>query len=142
METQRILLVEDNAVIALVIQEMLAEMDLPASISAAGTAEDGLKLALQDPFDVVITDHLLPGMTGLELIQNLVGKNPALRCILMTAFGSLELEREVRGLNNFWYMKKPFPLDDLRKTVREALSAGSGWAGKASVEDDTAPGDS
>ncbi len=122
METKRILLVEDNAVIAYVIQESLAELQHHVEVRVVGSGEDASSEADKAGWDVIITDHLLPGMTGLELIRSKIDRLPGTKWILITAFGSNELEREVRRLKIYRYMTKPFPLEDLREVVQEALA--------------------
>ena len=73
-------------------------------------------------WDLVLTDHCMPGMTGLKLIETLQTLAPATRTILITAYDSAELEQAAQRLNVYRYMAKPFPLGDLKRVVQSALA--------------------
>ena len=76
----------------------------------------------QHAWDLVLTDHCMPGMTGLKLIETLQTLSPATRTILITAYGTDELEQAAQRLHVYRYMTKPFPLGDLKRVVQSALT--------------------
>jgi two-component system response regulator PilR (NtrC family) len=90
-------------------------------VQIVSSAEDALRQVDRKGWDLIITDHLLPGMTGLDLIHARIERLPATKWIVITAFGSAELEKELKRLKIYRYMTKPFPLEDLRQVVLEAL---------------------
>jgi DNA-binding response OmpR family regulator len=75
----------------------------------------------QQPFDLVITDIKMLGLSGLELLEALATIAPATKTITMTAYTSPELAERAHQLNVFAYLTKPFVLSEFRQIVRSAL---------------------
>jgi len=85
------------------------------------SAEEGLELWEQQPFDLLLTDLNLRGMTGLKLVQILRERDVSAPMILVTAYDSVDVRREARTLKIDAYLTKPFFMDDLVETVRRLL---------------------
>jgi DNA-binding NtrC family response regulator len=81
-----VLIVEDEEKLRRVIELQLKTAGY--EVEQAGTAEAALKLA--DRADVIITDLRLPGLSGLEMLQQLRSQDLRTPVIVMTAFGSIE----------------------------------------------------
>src|SRR5258707_3296832 len=71
-------------------------------------AETGLKNLAREPADLVVTDLKLPGMTGLEFLQETKRMNSALPVIVMTAYGSVETAVDAMKAGASDYVLKPF----------------------------------
>ena len=114
-----ILIVEDEAKMRRLLELNLGE-DGFATFSAEA-AEAGLSLLEEESIDLVITDLKLPGMGGLEFLQAVKQRHPALPVIVMTAYGSVEtaVEAMKRGASD--YVLKPFSLAEMRMVVRKEL---------------------
>lgn len=69
------------------------------------------------PADIIITDVVMPGRTGLEVVGWLRLRDWATPVVLVTAFGSAEVHEEARRLGAA-VLDKPFDLDELRRLVR------------------------
>ncbi len=124
-----ILVVEDDAVA----RELLVEV-LRRDGHTVRFAEDGeaaLAAAAAEPPDVLVTDVRLDGMTGIELMQTLRERDPAMQAIVVTAFGSLETAVEAIHGGAFDYMSKPFSMDEVRRMVQRALQARQDAGGPA-----------
>ncbi len=74
--------------------------------------------------DLVITDYRMDRMDGLDLMRAIRSKRPTTLVILMTAFGSDEVQAEAEGLQAYRYITKPFPIEEFQRIVREALNSG------------------
>ena len=85
----------------------------------AGTAEEGLKHAGEA--DLILTDLLLPGMTGIEMIHALRRQNSHTPVIVMTAVGTVENAVEAMRAGATDFLPKPFSLDHLMTVVNKAL---------------------
>ncbi len=72
--------------------------------------------------DVVITDLKMPGMTGVELLEQIRTIDDELPVVLMTAFGTIETAVEAMRLGAFDYITKPFEGDELVITVKRAVA--------------------
>ncbi len=85
------------------------------------SGERALKLLKKIPFDLIILDLVLPGMTGFEFLRALKKDFSEVQIIVITAFGSIETAVESIKLGAFDYLPKPFNLDEVVIKVRKAL---------------------
>jgi CheY-like chemotaxis protein len=117
----RILLAEDDLEMRNLLAGLLREEGYEVQ-----DVEDGARLigllhsAVHRPLDVdlVISDVLMPGATGLEVLAFLRRSGSKIPFILITAFGNPELHAEAHTLGVSAVFDKPFDLEDLRATVR------------------------
>lgn len=117
----RILLVEDDNHIGRIIELSLAELGLPYEFVSALSAEEGLDQWNQQPFDLVLADYNLRGMNGLKLLALLKEKEPSVATMLVTAYGTGELEHQAHTLGVSAYVSKPFFVDEMIATIRRLL---------------------
>ncbi len=125
---RRILIVDDESKVAFFLQESFESLGRNYQVVRADSGESALTEIDQAPFDVVITDFRMPGMSGLELMQRVREKTPDTRVILITAYGSDDVEAETRRLQAYRYFTKPFHVEDLITAVQEALREGAASA--------------
>lgn len=114
-----ILIVEDEAKMRRLLELNLGE-DGFITLSAAD-AEGGLRLLHSGSVDLVITDLKLPGMDGLEFLQQVKRLNAALPVVVMTAFGTVETAVNAMKAGASDYVLKPFSLDEIRLVVHKEL---------------------
>lgn len=119
---KRILVAEDDTVTASLMHEALTGLGKDFEIGIVSSGEEALREIEQSQWDLVVTDHRMPGMTGLELLQSLRAKAPGTLTILITAYGSEEIQHAAEQLRVYRYMTKPFPLTELRQIVEDALA--------------------
>jgi CheY-like chemotaxis protein len=113
----QILVVEDEKAVAHMIAMVLGG---PASkvVSARNGWEALIKIgATARPFDVVITDHRMPRMTGLELVRQLRAQNFGGKILVLSAHLSDEDIRAYEELNVDMMMSKPFDFDELQQAM-------------------------
>jgi len=87
------------------------------------TAEDGAKAISKlrnEEVDVVVSDLKMPGVDGVQLLEWIHSKRPDTQFILLTGYGSEEVERTVRELGAFDYLNKPISPDTLAAVVTAA----------------------
>ena len=114
-----ILIIEDEAKMRRLLELNLGEDGLKTL--SASNAETGLQLLASEPVHLVLTDLKLPGMSGLELLQRVKERNPALPVVVMTAFGSVETAVEAMKAGATDYVLKPFSLAEMRMVVHKEL---------------------
>jgi two-component system, OmpR family, response regulator len=119
----RILLVEDDNHIGRIIELALPELGIPYEFIAVLSAEEALELWAQDPFDLLLTDFNLRGMTGLKLVEILKQRGESALTLLVTAYDSTEMRKEARAIGVDAYVTKPFFMDELIETVRRLVPA-------------------
>lgn len=118
---KRILVAEDDTIVAFLMREALTSLG-HFEIGMVGSGEEALREIEQSHWDLLVTDHRMPGMTGLDLIRSLRAKAPDTLTILVTAYGSEEIQRAAEQLRVYRYMTKPFPLAELKQIVQDALA--------------------
>jgi DNA-binding NtrC family response regulator len=116
----KILLIEDDTGTASALQKVLRARDYVVDVAARG--DDGLKRAIADSFDVVLTDLRLPGLGGMDLAVQLRAAKPKLPIIMMTAHGTTDTAIEATKLGVYEYLVKPFEVVDLLELVASAVS--------------------
>jgi signal transduction histidine kinase/CheY-like chemotaxis protein len=110
-----ILVVDDDAMVLASTVAMLE--DLGHRIRAVPSAEQGLSVLGQGSFDLVITDHAMPGMSGAQFAIAIRNTYPDLPVLLVTGYAELEQER----LGDLPRLNKPYSRDDLQKAVAAAI---------------------
>jgi DNA-binding NtrC family response regulator len=116
-----ILVVEDEPKLRRLLELQLADEGFRAR--SAESAEAGLQLANQEPFDLVVSDFKLPGMSGLDFLHALKRVNANLPVVIMTAFGTVESAVEAMKAGASDYVLKPFSLAELVLVIRKELAA-------------------
>jgi len=117
MET--ILIVDDEKNYLLVLEALLGPQGY--EIITVNNAHDALRSAREADLDLVITDVKMPGMNGMELLEECKKIKPELPVIIMTAYGSIEMAVEAMKKNAYDYITKPFQNEQLKLTVKKAL---------------------
>jgi PAS domain S-box-containing protein len=108
--TRRILLVEDNEGVGKFASGLLAE--LGHAVTWAGDARSALDILAERPraFDLVFSDVVMPGMSGIELAQQVRDRWPGLEVILTSGYSHVLAEE---GSHGFRLLKKPYSIDGL-----------------------------
>ena len=120
-EMTHVLLVEDSQGVARALHRALGlHQTSNFHVETCATGEDALERLYETAFNLLISDLRLPGINGLELLRRANQLRPALRSILITAYGSPEIEKEAQELANA-YLPKPFRLHDLIRLVERVM---------------------
>jgi two-component system OmpR family response regulator len=120
----RVLLVEDDVKTASFVERGLKEAGL--SVEHVTDGEQGLRLALTEPYDVAIVDLMLPKMDGLSLIENLRRQKINTPVIILSAKRSVD--DRIKGLQTGGddYLTKPFAFAELLARVQGLIRRSSG----------------
>ena len=119
VRTLRILLVDDEGIILETIPAMLESMG--HTVETACLGEEALRrLDLHRVSTLVILDHNMPGLSGVETLVQLRGKYPGLPVILSTGFLDTKAEDLLAGIPRVWVLKKPYNKRELQKILAES----------------------
>lgn len=110
-----ILLIEDDPSIASSLKKVLSSEGY--DVDTASRGDQGLEQAMRSPYGVVITDLRMPGLNGLDLVEQLHKAKPKQPILLMTAHGTTETAIEATKLGAYDYLLKPFEADELLDLV-------------------------
>lgn len=110
----RILAVDDDALILINLVDMLE--DLGHTVVAATSARQALDHLATSSFDVLMTDHAMPQMTGAQLIRAVRASYPGVAVLLATGYAALPPDEE----GDFPLLAKPYSLADLELALQSA----------------------
>ncbi|MGZ8798299.1 MAG: ATP-binding protein [Thermoanaerobaculia bacterium] len=117
---ERVLLVEDEQAAREGLSAIL-EM-LGYSVVAVGTGEEAVGMDEQQlPFSVVLTDFMLPGIPGIEVVRRLRERWPDMKAILMSGYAAPGVIDAAVAANEFRFLQKPFDMAELARTLRTVL---------------------
>lgn len=118
-ENPRILVADDERVIRDILSDFLS------SEGYRVTAVDDGTFALEElesqPYDVVITDLMMPQMGGIELLEEIRTRNYDVITIIMTGFGTVETSIQAMKQGAYDYILKPFKVDEMLQLIQRAL---------------------
>ncbi len=113
-----ILIVDDEPNYLVVLSELLR--DAGFEVFTAQSGKEALPIVRGTDLDVMISDIKMPGMNGIELLENVKNLNRELPVILITAYAEVEKAVEAMRLGAFNYLAKPFPNEALLASVNKA----------------------
>ncbi len=89
-------------------------------VQEATHGEQALQLADLRQFDVVVLDMVMPGMSGIQVLEHLKLKHPECEVIMLTGQGTIETAVQAMKLGAFDFLTKPFPLAELEVLIEKA----------------------
>jgi DNA-binding response OmpR family regulator len=112
-----ILAVEDETALAQLLALVLGGPNCKVATASNGERALAKIAAAKHPFDVVITDHLMPRVSGLELVRQLRGKNFGGKIVVLSAHLGQDNVAAYELLGVDMMISKPFDVDELRRTI-------------------------
>src|SRR5579872_861211 len=114
-----ILIVEDEPKMRRLLEISLGEDGY--TVQTAQDAETGVKYFQRNAIDLIVTDLKLPGMNGLEFLQEAKRWNASVPVVVMTAYGSVETAVEAMKAGASDYVLKPFSMAEMRLVISKEL---------------------
>ncbi len=94
-------------------------------IHIAENGKKAIEVLGSNEIDLVVTDISMPVMDGLELLAYMSKKHPGIPVIVMTSFGTPQIEERLKKFKAFLYLEKPFDIKELEGKILEGLNAES-----------------
>ncbi len=113
-----ILIVDDELDLVWSLSRGLAKSFNTYRILTAGNTSLALKHLREEQVDILITDYRLPDGDGINIIIEAQAINPGIFPILMTAYGSNDLQSLLIPISGTVYLEKPFEIETLRSIIR------------------------
>jgi len=115
---QRVMVVDDEEGVRVSCDRFLSARGF--DVTTVETGEGAINRLRNEPMDVVVSDLRMPGLDGLQLLEWVHERKPETRFILLTGYGSEEVERKARELGAFGYLNKPISPDALSALITAA----------------------
>lgn len=121
MNDARVLLVDDEEEFVSALAERLDIRGIDTRVATDG--EQALELIEGQSFDVIVLDVIMPGISGLEVLQRIKAQKIPSAVILLTGHGSTREGVEGMRMGAFDYLMKPLDIDELITKMKEAIAA-------------------
>ena len=115
----RVLIVDDEEIARKNLSHVLGKEHF--DVVASADAEQGLRELASADFDVLLTDLRMGRVSGMDLLETVRRKHPETRVIIVTGFATVPSAIEAMKKGAFHYITKPYKLDEVRDSVRQAL---------------------
>jgi len=131
VETLRVLITDDELGMRLGVARTLRGFTIRVpdvngevgfTVEEAESGEAALEIVKQSPPDILLLDHKMPGISGLDVLDLLSGMQLDMLTIMITAYASIETAVTATKRGAYDFLAKPFTPDELRNTVRKAAS--------------------
>lgn len=114
----KVLIIDDELPVCKSIASVLENRNNMVETALSG--EEALKKDLKQRYDLIITDLMMPGISGMEVLETIKKRRPSAVVIMITGFPSIKTAVESIKLGAFDYLPKPFTPQDLRNIVQRA----------------------
>ncbi len=114
----RALIVDDEERYRITLKKLLTANGLETE--AVGSGVEAVEELRQRPYDVILLDVKMPGMSGIEALAELKKINPEVEVIILTGHASVDVAVEIMKLGGYEYLLKPCPMDELLAKIESA----------------------
>ena len=115
----RILIVDDAGPVVVLCVNVLQALGY--AVKGANRGEQAVEIMRKEPFDLLVLDYKMPGMSGFEVYEQAKQLHPQMSVILVTGHGTPDILNEAHRLGFKAILLKPFTSDELRSTVEKVL---------------------
>jgi two-component system sensor histidine kinase/response regulator len=119
MATANILVIDDEVGMREGCRRALIPHGYQVSVAEHGV--EGLRKLREEPFDLILLDAMMPGMSGLELLERIREIDPNIICVMITGYATVDLAAQAMKQGAHAFLPKPFTSDELLKTVSKGL---------------------
>jgi two-component system alkaline phosphatase synthesis response regulator PhoP len=121
MKGKRILIVDDEARVLLILQATLGVFGSEFELVTARDGEEALRQLRSKEFALVITDLRMPRLSGIELTEEIRGSSLCARVMWITAYGCEHVREQCKRLSVDGCLDKPLGIQEIRQAVAEIL---------------------
>jgi DNA-binding NtrC family response regulator len=114
-----ILIVDDDKVVCEMLEDVLSQ-DAKLNITSTNNGRDAIEKIKGRHFDLILTDLMMPGADGIEVLKIAKEVDEGVHVIIITGFASLETAMEAIRKGAYDYITKPFKLDEIKIAVQNA----------------------
>jgi DNA-binding NtrC family response regulator len=112
----RVLIIEDEPILLVTVRDWLQGEGYAVHTEKTGTG--GLQAFREHPFDMVLLDLVMPGLDGLQVLEQIRTENAEMPVLIMTAHGTVETAVKAMKLGSSEFLTKPFRLEELSARLK------------------------
>ena len=117
MRKPKLLIVDDEADMLRLLSRAI-RADINCDVETVSNAAQALDIFRRSDFDLALVDIRMPGMDGIQLLEQLRKLDPGLTIIMMTAYGAIEVAVESIKKGAYDFITKPFEQNDLIRLLK------------------------
>jgi len=121
MSKKHVLIVDDAKDILFLLMHSVKRLGPDYEVITASDGPSAIEQLQKHQFDLVITDYMMGNMTGLDLVQEIKTRFPQTKLILMSAYDTTNLRKQVETLELSGYIGKPFTVPEVLEVIQQAL---------------------
>lgn len=118
---KKMLIVDDEETLTYSLYQSFILAQQNYEVVTAASGEEANEKLNASEFDLVITDICMPGISGIELLEQIKEKYPNTEVIVMTAYGSEDKKDEALQKGARYYIEKPFEIKEIKELVLKIL---------------------
>jgi two-component system response regulator HydG len=128
----RILVIDDDIDICNLLSRFLSKKG--HEVDTAMSGKSGIAKLNEDPFDLVFCDFKLRDMDGRDVLENIHGKHPGTKIVIITGYSDIKIAVDVMKKGAFDYVMKPLIPDEILALIQRALTTGTVTTAEAATE--------
>jgi len=132
LRKKRVLIVDDEEDLTWTLVKKLSKDSDKFELICVNSGQEARDVLSQVPVDLVITDVRMPEVSGLDLLVEIKEKYPSTKVIIMTAYGSSDVQKAATDRGCLHYIEKPFEINELRQLILDSLAERKGFRGNVS----------
>jgi DNA-binding NtrC family response regulator len=118
---RQILIVDDDPGVLLILRATLERMANGYLIVTASNGTEALDRIDDTPFDLVVTDIIMPGIDGIQLVEEIRARQIDIPVLWITAHGCYNLQADRDRLDVYRCLDKPLRIEKIREAARQAM---------------------
>ncbi|HSB06978.1 MAG TPA: response regulator [Thermodesulfobacteriota bacterium] len=127
---KKVLIVDDEETLTWSMAKSLSKDRDKYEVMIANNGKEAFQLLKTNKIDLVISDIRMPDINGLDLLVMIKKEFPETKVIIMTAYGSADVQKEASQRGSLFYIEKPFEISDIRKIIIDLIGKRRGFHGK------------
>jgi CheY-like chemotaxis protein len=127
---KKVLIVDDEETLTWSMAKSLSKDKDKYEVMIANNGREALGLLKKGKIDLVISDIRMPDINGLDLLVRIKMEHPQTKVIIMTAYGSSDVQKEANRRGSLFYIEKPFEISDIRQIIIDLIGKKKGFQGK------------
>lgn len=128
-DLKKVLIVDDEETLTWSMAKSLSKDKDKYEVMIANNGREALNILKKEKIDLVISDIRMPDINGLDLLVKVKKEYPHTKVIIMTAYGSPDVQKEANRRGSLYYIEKPFEISDIRKIIIDMVVRKKGFRG-------------